>query len=78
MFFKWNSIQNKSDKEVASQILEDKIHILIDMQGHSARNRLPVFFYKAAPIQATWLGQGTSGILEMDYFIGSPETTPKE
>ena len=78
LFFKWNSIQNKSDKEVASQILEDKIHILIDMQGHSARNRLPVFFYKAAPIQATWLGQGTSGILEMDYFIGSPETTPKE
>ena len=78
LFSKWNSIQNKSDKEVINQILDDKIHILIDMQGHSAKNRLPIFFYKAAPIQATWLGQGSSGISEIDYFIGSPHITPKE
>ena len=78
LFSKWNSIKNKSDKEVINQILDDKIHILIDMQGHSAKNRLPIFFYKAAPIQATWLGQGSSGISEIDYFIGSPHLTPKE
>ncbi len=78
LFSKWNSIQNKSDKEVIAQILDDKIHILIDMQGHSGKNRLPIFFYKAAPIQATWLGQGSSGISEIDYFIGSPHITPKE
>ena len=78
LFSKWNSIKNKSDKEVVNQILDDKIHILIDMQGHSGKNRLPIFFYKAAPIQATWLGQGSSGISEIDYFIGSPHLTPKE
>jgi len=78
LFSKWNSIQDKSDKEVVNQILDDKIHILIDMQGHSAKNRLPIFFYKAAPIQATWLGQGSSGISEIDYFIGSPHITPEE
>jgi len=78
LFSKWNSIQKKSDKEVINQILDDKIHILIDMQGHSAKNRLPIFFYKAAPIQITWLGQGSSGISEIDYFIGSPHLTPKQ
>jgi len=78
LFSKWNSIKDKSDKEVINLIVTDKIHILIDMQGHSAKNRLPIFFYKAAPIQATWLGQGSSGISEIDYFIGSPHITPKE
>ena len=78
LFSKWNSIKDKSDKEVLNLIVDDKIHILIDMQGHSAKNRLPIFFYKAAPIQATWLGQGSSGISEIDYFIGSPHLTPKD
>ncbi len=78
LFLKWNSIKDKSDKEVINLIVADKIHILIDMQGHSAKNRLPIFFYKAAPIQATWLGQGSSGISEIDYFIGSSHITPKE
>ena len=78
LFSKWNSIKDKSDEEVLNLIVDDKIHILIDMQGHSAKNRLPIFFYKAAPIQATWLGQGSSGISEIDYFIGSPHLTPKD
>ena len=34
--------------------------------------------YKPAPIQATWLGQGSTGIPEIDYFIGSYHITPKE
>jgi len=77
LFSKWNSIEGMQDEEVAQQIVDDGIHILLDLQGHSSKNRLPIFFYKAAPIQATWLGQGSSGILEMDYFIGSPHITPK-
>jgi len=68
----------KKDEEVIRQINEDGIHILMDLQGHSARNRLPIFIYKAAPIQISWLGQGSTGIPEMDYFIGSPHTIPKE
>ena len=49
----------------------------MDLQGHSAKNRLPIFMYKAAPIQVTWLGQGSTGIPEIDYFVGSPYVTPK-
>ena len=77
LFYKWHSVEKKSDEEIVKQIFNDGIHILMDLQGHSANNRLTVFFYKPAPIQATWLGQGSSGIPEIDYFVGSPHTTPK-
>ena len=49
----------------------------MDLQGHSAKNRLPIFVHKPAPIQASWLSQGSTGIPEIDYFIGSPHITPK-
>ena len=39
--------------------------------------RLPIFIYKPAPIQASWLAQGSTGISEIDYFIGSHHITPK-
>ena len=76
LFNEWNLISNQSDKKVAEKIRKDGIHILIDLQGHSLKNRLPIFCYKPAPVQATWLGQGSTGIPEIDYFIGSPHITP--
>lgn len=78
LFSKWHSIEKRNDKEVVQQIINDKIHILIDLQGHSAKNRLPIFIYKPAPIQITWLGQGSTGIPEIDYFVGSKHITPKK
>ena len=77
LFSKWSLIEKKNDEEVIREILNDGVHILIDAQGHSAKNRLPIFFYKPAPVQITWLGQGSTGIPEIDYFIGSSHITPK-
>ena len=78
LFSKWSLIKKKDDENVVKQIINDGIHILIDLQGHSAKNRLPIFFYKPAPVQVTWLGQGSTGISEIDYFIGSNYITPKD
>ena len=78
LFSKWSPIKKKDDEDVVKQIINDGIHILIDLQGHSAKNRLPIFFYKPAPVQVTWLGQGSTGISEIDYFIGSNYITPKD
>ena len=69
-------LKKKNDEEVVKQILNDKVHILLDIQGHSAKNRLPIFFYKPAPIQASWLGQGSTGISEIDYFSISKKDAP--
>ena len=77
LFSKWHLIEKKKDNEVVEQIVKDGIHILIDLQGHSAKNRLPIFMYKPAPVQVNWLGQGSTGIPEIDYIIGSSYLTPK-
>ena len=77
IFAKWNSIEKIKDEKIVENILNDEIHILIEMQGHSGKNRLPLFIYKPAPIQVSWLSQGTTGISEIDYLIGSSYITPK-
>ena len=78
LFSKWHFVEKKNDEEIVEQIFKDGIHILMDLQGHSAKNRLPIFIYKPAPIQVSWLAQGSTGIPEIDYFIGSDHITPKE
>lgn len=66
----WRSTINKSDDQVARMIHDDRIDILIDLAGHTAFNRLPIFTYKPAPIQATYLGYcATTGLQAMDYWI---------
>ena len=63
-------ITQLADTELAEKIFNDKIHVLIDLSGHTALNRLKTFGLKPAPIQMTWLGQvGTTGVKEIDYMI---------
>jgi predicted O-linked N-acetylglucosamine transferase (SPINDLY family) len=76
-FKMWHSIYGKTELEAANLIHEQGIHILIDLSGHTAHNRLPVFGYKPAPVQVSWLGYfSTTGLPEMDYLLGDPFVTP--
>lgn len=78
-FNNWHEIENKEDIEVVNQIRKDRINILFDLSGHSAKNRLPVFMNKPAPIQISWGGYpGFIGIPEIDYVIGDPHVTPEK
>jgi predicted O-linked N-acetylglucosamine transferase (SPINDLY family) len=64
----WTSIVGQSDEEVARKIQKDRVQILVDLAGHSAANRLPLFALKPAPIQVSWLGYpGTTGLKRIDY-----------
>jgi len=75
----WRTTVGKSDAEVARQIFEDGIDILIDLAGHTADNRLQVFTYKPAPIHASYLGYcTTTGLEAMDYWITDAVVTPED
>lgn len=77
LFSSWVELQELDDAEAAITIHEFAPHILIDLSGHTAHNRLPVFACRPAPVQATWLGYfATTGVAEMDYIIGDPHVTP--
>src|SRR5262249_31415886 len=77
-FAAWKPLVGLSDEEAAGLIHGDGIHVLIDLAGHTAHNRLPVFAWKPAPVQASWLGYfATTGIAGMDYLIADPVTLPE-
>jgi predicted O-linked N-acetylglucosamine transferase (SPINDLY family) len=66
-----------SDDALAARIRADGIDVLLDLTGHTAHHRLPLFARRAAPVQASWLGYcATTGVAAMDYFIGDPWITP--
>jgi len=72
-FTYWMDIEKLTDEEVAILIKNLDIHILIDLSGHTDKNRLTVFCYRPCRIQITWLGWlGSTGIDEMDYIIVDP------
>jgi len=77
-FQKWLPIYGMSDFEAAGTIHQNEIDILVDLSGHTSGNRLPVFSYKPAPVQVSWLGYfATTGLPEMDYLLGDPYVTPQ-
>lgn len=67
----WRCIRSVPDAEAANIIHNDKIDILVEIAGHTAYNRLPVFGYKPAPVQVGWVsGMMTPpGIDTINYFL---------
>ena len=65
------------DRQLAERIRQDGIDILVDLNGHTADNRLPLFFLQPAPVQLTWLGYlGATGVPTIDWRLTDSCTDP--
>jgi predicted O-linked N-acetylglucosamine transferase (SPINDLY family) len=73
----WRDIAGLSDASAATLIREDAIDILVDLSGHTAGNRLPLFASRPAPVQASWLGYfGATGVPDIDYLLMDKYAAP--
>jgi predicted O-linked N-acetylglucosamine transferase (SPINDLY family) len=76
-FTVWNDIAHLHDTQVAQKIANDQIDIIIDLSGHTDKNRLMALAYKPAPIQVSWLGYpATTGVPTMDYYLVDNDWCP--
>ncbi len=58
------------DADLADMIRKDEIDILVDVWGHTAGSRLPMFGHKPAPVQVAWINfVQTTGMPAIDYVL---------
>jgi len=67
---RWVNVNNMNYRDVYEQIRQHNIDIVVELTGHTARNRLPSLLLRSAPVQVTYLGYPNSiGIPQIDYLI---------
>jgi predicted O-linked N-acetylglucosamine transferase (SPINDLY family) len=78
-FSEWHSLLGVSDEFAARRIRDDGIQVLIDLAGHTGHNRLPLFAWRPAPVQVSWLGYWAStGVQAMDYVLADEVSVPQQ
>jgi predicted O-linked N-acetylglucosamine transferase (SPINDLY family) len=74
----WRDISVLDDDEVFRLIRQDGIEILVDLAGHTDRNRLRMLSRRPAPVQTSWLGYpATTGLETMDYRFTDAQADPE-
>ena len=73
----WRQTTALSDEQLAQQVRDDRIDLLVDLNQHMANNRMGVFARKPAPVQAAYLGYAaTTGLPAMDYRLTDVHMDP--
>ena len=62
--------------EIARQIQNDEVDILVDLDSITLDITCEVMALKPAPIQVSWLGWDASGIPAIDYFLADAYVLP--
>ena len=74
----WRTMADASWSEIAAQVRQDEIDILVDLAGHTAMNALPVFAFRAAPVQLSGIGYfNSTGIYDTTGFLSDVYCAPE-
>ncbi|MEO5347727.1 MAG: hypothetical protein H7834_15315 [Magnetococcus sp. YQC-9] len=75
----WRDLTPLNDEQAARRILEDRIEILVDINGYTFAARLKMLSMRPAPVIVNWLGYpGTMGSPYHHYIIADPFVIPPE
>jgi protein O-GlcNAc transferase len=73
----WCDTAGLSDAELAAQVSQDRIDVLVDLVMHTEGARPGMFARKPAPIQVAWMAYpGSTGLSRMDYRFTDPVLDP--
>ncbi len=73
------SIRDLDDAEAAKAIYNERIDILVNLNGYFGAERTGVFAYRPAPVQVNYLGfPGTLGAPYIDYIVADRCVLPPE
>lgn len=78
-FDRFVSVSGQSDEQIAALARGLEIDIAVDLGGYTHHARPRIFAWRAAPIQASYLGYlGTMGADFMDYLLADEILVPRE
>jgi len=73
----WRDIAAEPDEAACARLRSAGHDVVIDLAGHTGRNRLALFAARTAPLQISWLGYfGTTGMANMDCVLMDPWHAP--
>ncbi|MDR3762516.1 MAG: tetratricopeptide repeat protein [Acidobacteriota bacterium] len=68
-------VAEMTDAEAAEKIRGCELDVLVETTGHTRECRLGICARRAAPVQVSYIGYwSTTGLTEMDWVFGDPET----
>lgn len=75
----WREVHALSDASLASLVQSDAIDILVDLNNHTAGNRLPAMARIPAPVKVTMIGlMQTTGLRSIHYRISDSFLDPDD
>ena len=73
----WRPVAALTDTQLAEQMREDRLDVLLDLSGYTNHHRLGALMQRPAPLQLGWLGYfGTLGLPAVDGVVADPHCVP--
>lgn len=73
----WHDVSMLGTDALVHWLREQRIHVLVDLNGYTGGHRLAAFAARCAPVQVSWLGyEGPTRLDQMDAVFTDPYTAP--